>query len=82
MNANVKSVFFFHDLKFEPRRNIMKYKVGDTVRIQSQEWIDAQERDEHGNISLSACETCKIIMEMEKYAGKEASTLLELEVPV
>jgi hypothetical protein len=52
----------------------MKCKAGDMVRIRSKEWIAAQKRDEHGNILL-ACGTCKIIMEMEKYAGKEAKII-------
>jgi hypothetical protein len=55
----------------------MKYKVGDKVRIQSQEWIDVQERDKHGNISLSVGrkQRFSFIAEMEEYAGKEARIL-------
>jgi hypothetical protein len=55
----------------------MKHKVGDTVRIRSKEWIDAQERDEHWDISLSSCgkQCLFFIAEMEEYAGKEARIL-------
>ena len=44
----------------------MKHKVGDTVRIKSKAWIDAQPKDEFGSIPFS--ELC-MPPEMFAYAG-------------
>ena len=44
----------------------MKHKVGDTVRIKSKAWIDAQPKDEFGRIPFS--ELC-MPPEMFAYAG-------------
>jgi hypothetical protein len=47
----------------------MKYKVGDTVRIQSKEWFDTQEKDWQGNIYRHEE---LFVPEMLRYAGKIA----------
>jgi hypothetical protein len=48
----------------------MKYKVGDRVRIVSKEWIDAQEKDEDGDIWC--CGARPFVQFMFRYAGREA----------
>jgi hypothetical protein len=51
----------------------MNHKVGDTVRIQTQEWFEAQEKDEDGNIHgdgdrvITPC--------MQHFAGRKAKIL-------
>jgi hypothetical protein len=50
--------------------NAMKYKEGDRVRIRSKEWIDAQEKDEDGDIS--DCGARAFVRNMFQYAGREA----------
>jgi hypothetical protein len=47
----------------------VKYKEGDRVRIRSKEWIDAQEKDKDGDISIGARVFLK---SMFQYAGREA----------
>jgi hypothetical protein len=50
-----------------------KYKVGDTVRIRSKEWIDAQEKDGNGGIVRNdSGNTIIMVWDMQTYAGKEA----------
>jgi len=44
----------------------MKHEVGDTVRIRSKAWIDAQKKDEFGRI---LCGELDMIPEMFVYAG-------------
>jgi hypothetical protein len=48
----------------------MKYKEGDLVRIRSREWIDAQEKNEDGNIEINEGPT--FVLSMFMYAGKIA----------
>jgi hypothetical protein len=50
----------------------MKYEVGDTVRIRSREWIDAQEKDKYGDIDKDGI--C-FVPEMLCYAGRIASIM-------
>ncbi|MDR1249014.1 MAG: hypothetical protein LBK63_06900 [Treponema sp.] len=54
----------------------MNYKVGDTVRIQSKEWMDTQEKDEDGFICKDGNQP--ITTEMQEYAGKVAK-IMQLE---
>jgi hypothetical protein len=46
----------------------MKYKVGDKVRIRSKEWIDAQEKDEDGDIGW-------FVQHMFPFAGRVATVI-------
>jgi hypothetical protein len=46
----------------------MNHKAGDTVRIRSREWIDAQEKDEDGDIMRDTV----FLHKMFQYAGKLA----------
>jgi hypothetical protein len=48
----------------------MKYKEGNRVRIRSKEWIDAQEKDEDGDIRC--CGARAFVKCMFQYAGREA----------
>jgi hypothetical protein len=48
----------------------MKYKEGDLVRIRSRGWIDAQEKNEDGNIEVNEGHT--FVLSMFMYAGKIA----------
>jgi hypothetical protein len=48
----------------------MNHKVGDTVRIRSREWIDAQEKDKDGNICGE--DGCYMTSGMQQQAGKIA----------
>jgi hypothetical protein len=48
----------------------MRHKVGDTVRIQSQEWVEAQEKDNNGDIDFLHAPT--FFSAMFRYAGKIA----------
>jgi hypothetical protein len=50
----------------------MKYKAGDTVRIQSQEWIDTQKKDGDGDIHPLVSGNRCFICAMFEYAGKTA----------
>jgi hypothetical protein len=57
----------------------MKYNVGDTIRIQSQKWIDAQEKkDVEGSPAIwkDGCES--FVKDMFRYAGKIA-TIMEVD---
>lgn len=47
----------------------MKHKVDDTVRVQSQEWMDAQRKDHNG---LICGENIVMNSVMQGYAGREA----------
>jgi hypothetical protein len=49
---------------------MLKHKVGDTVRIRSWEWIDAQEKDQDGDIHFRGGPI--FFSEMFWYAGKIA----------
>lgn len=50
----------------------MKHKVGDTVRVKSKAWIDAQPKDSTGDIYVvgNDGEELYIVDEMFKYAGQ------------
>jgi hypothetical protein len=48
----------------------VRYKVGDKVRIRSKRWIDAQEKDAHGNIDYGP-RLC-LFSDLFDYAGKIA----------
>jgi hypothetical protein len=50
----------------------MKHKVGDTVRIRSKEWMDAQEKDVMGSILISTKSCNGIVPTMQNFAGKLA----------
>jgi hypothetical protein len=50
----------------------MKYKVGDTVRIRSKEWMEAQEKDVTGSILISTESCIEIVPTMQNFAGKLA----------
>jgi hypothetical protein len=50
----------------------MKYKAGDTVRIRSKEWMDAQEKDVMGCIRISTESGVSIAPMMQRFAGKLA----------
>jgi hypothetical protein len=52
---------------------MIKYKEGDTVQIQSKEWMSAQEKNEDGAIVLVGENT--IVTDMFCYAGKQAKVL-------
>ncbi|MDR0586183.1 MAG: hypothetical protein LBG26_02985 [Treponema sp.] len=54
----------------------MKYKVGDTVRIRSKEWMDAQEKDDDGDILGPSKAKHYISEEMQKYAGKTVKIII------
>ena len=45
----------------------MKHKVGDTVRIKSREWWDAQPKNEYGYVN---CGLCYFMNEMVQYCGR------------
>jgi hypothetical protein len=47
---------------------MFKYKAGDTVRVRSQEWMDAQEKDGSGNIFTY--NRCIMNSDMQKHAGE------------
>jgi hypothetical protein len=51
----------------------MNYKAGDTVRIQSQEWMDAQEKDVGGDITKDY--GCYINQIMQQCAGRVFTAL-------
>lgn len=44
-------------------------KVGDTVKIKSKEWIDAQPKDSAGDIDMHGI---YFVTDMFKHAGREA----------
>ena len=44
-------------------------KVGDTVKIKSKKWIDAQEKDGDGDIDLG---DILFVADMQEWAGREA----------
>ena len=48
----------------------MKYKEGDTVRIRSKEWMDAQEKNDLG--SIVGKEKFVLSIRMMEFAGKPA----------
>lgn len=52
----------------------MKYKVGDTVRIKSKAWMDAQPKDADGHIACLGNREDKLTIapEMFQYAGQTA----------
>jgi hypothetical protein len=56
----------------------MNHKVGDTVRIRSREWIDAQEKNVYRNIT-SGSNSRHLTDRMFVYAGKLAKIVLKNE---
>jgi hypothetical protein len=50
----------------------MDHKAGDTVRIRSKEWIDAQGKDEDGNIHFPG-EKSVFNLDMQKHAGERVA---------
>jgi hypothetical protein len=58
--------------KHEYRLNMLKHKVGDTVRIQTYEWIDMQEKDGSGSIFVN---NTAFVKNMFRYAGKTAEII-------
>jgi hypothetical protein len=56
------------------RGNRMNYKEGDTVRIQSKEWIDAQEKDDDGGTDYLS-RYAPFSADMQTYAGKTAKII-------
>jgi hypothetical protein len=55
----------------------VKYKAGDTVRIRSKEWIDAQEKDEDGDIRLP--DSYFFSTMMQEYCGRIAKVVRAVE---
>jgi hypothetical protein len=49
-----------------------KYKVGDTVRIRSKAWIDAQEKDAYGYILAPKGCSMDMLTEQQTHAGEAA----------
>jgi hypothetical protein len=48
---------------------MLKHKAGDTVRIWTKEWMDAQEKDESGCIHFPGA-NCLLNLAMQEYAGE------------
>jgi hypothetical protein len=56
---------------------MLNHKVGDTVRIQSQDWIDDQEKDRHGDISPVG--RIYFVYGMYKFAGRTPKIVIANE---
>jgi hypothetical protein len=56
---------------------MLNHKVGDTVRIQSQKWIDAQEKDADGDICRYGANSFTLGMQM--FAGRTAKIVIRDE---
>jgi hypothetical protein len=54
----------------------MNHKVGDTVQIRSKEWIDAQEKDDDGDIYKEEIDIQYFVKDYFRYAGMTARIIV------